>query len=214
MNFEDFQKAWQCQKPGAKLTATEPEALLQNLRLTQRSSHIINFLADMFILGVEAIMVPWFLYAAIRYHDWAFYVMASGCLFIGVFILVNRWLQRRRVPLTNETLISCARSSLAQVKHELWRSKNVFWWYVVPLEIGFISVAVSSAWRASHIQFPQNASAIWTGILPSVIFALFCGLLGWVVCWLNQRGIRKTLEPRRKELEELLASLNEKLPEA
>src|SRR3954469_16440356 len=211
MNFEDFQKAWQCQKPGARLTTNDPEALVRDLRLTHRSSNRVNLLADMFIVGVEAILVPYFLNAAIRYHDWGFYVMAFGCLFIGVFILADRWLQRRRRPITNDTLFSWVKSSLVQVKHELWRSKYIFWWYVLPLEIGFASVAASSAWRAAH-QFRANAVGRWTGVLEAAAFALVCGLLGWIICWLSQHGVRKSLEPRRKELEELLAGLNENPP--
>lgn len=210
MNFEVFQKAWQRQKPGLIFTAKEPEALLQDLRLTHRMSNRVNLLADLFIFGVEAFLVPYFLTAAIRYHDWAFYVMGSGCLFIGVFILADRWVQRRRRPVTNDTLLSWARASLLQVKHELWRSKNIFWWYVMPLEIGFASVAASQAWRASH-RLGASASAVWTGVLEAAVFAVMCGLLGWIIFWLSQRSVRKSLEPRRKELEELLASLNENL---
>jgi hypothetical protein len=210
MKFEALQKAWQCQRPGPKLTTDDPVALLQSLRVAHRLSNRVNLMADLFIVTVEAFMVPYFLYAAILYHDWAFYVMAFGCLFIGVFLLADRWLQRRRRPITNDTLLSWTKSSLVQVRHELWRSKNIFWWYVMPLEIGFASVAVSSAWRASH-QIRTTAFEAWAAIFPSVVFAVMCGLLGWSVCWLSQRTERKSLEPRRKELEELLASLNEKL---
>ena len=207
MNFEALQKAWQCQKPGPLLTTNDPEALLQRLRCIHHASHRVNLMADTFVVVVDAILVPYFLSAAMRFNDWAFYVMAFACLFIGVFILADRWVQRRRRPITNETLISWAKSSQLQVRHELWRSKNIFWWYVLPLEIGFVSVALSAAWRGSH---QSTANGRWTEILTAAVFALMCGLLGWTVCWLSQRGVRKSLEPRRKELEELLASLNEK----
>jgi hypothetical protein len=210
MNFEAFQKAWQCQKPGPILTTSDPEALLRDLRVTHRLSNRVNLMADIFVVGVEAILVPYFLNAAIRYHDWAFYVMTLGCLFIGVFILADRWVQRRRRPITNDTLLSWARSSLVQVKHELWRSRNIFWWYVMPLEIGFASVAVSRAWRGAH-QIGASGLGGWTEIFAAAVFAAMCGLLGWFICWLTQRSVRKTLEPRRKELEELLAGLNENL---
>jgi hypothetical protein len=206
MNFEALQKAWQCQNPGPLLTTDDPDALLQKLRCVHQASNRVNLLADTFVVVVDAVLVPFFLNAAIRYNDWAFYVMASACLFIGVFILADRWVQRRRQPITNETLISWVKSSLVQVRHELWRSKNIFWWYVLPLEIGFVSVALSMVWRGSR-QFKANG---WTEFLSAVVFALMCGLIGWSVCWLSQRGVRKSLEPRRKELEELLASLNEK----
>jgi hypothetical protein len=208
MNFEDFQKAWQCQKPGAPLTTNDPEALLRNLRLTQRMSNTVHLIADAFIVAVDAILVPCFLYAAIRYHDWAFYVMALACLFVSVFILVDRRLQRRRRPITTDTLTSWIKSSLLHVKHELWRSKNIFWWYVLPLEIGFVSVVVSSTWRVAHQSRP-NTPGDWTDFLAPTVFALICGLLGWSICWLTKWTARKSLEPRRQELEKLLADLNE-----
>jgi hypothetical protein len=208
MNFEEIQKAWRCQKP-VKLTKDDPEALIRNLQAAHALSHRVNLAADAFIVAVEAILVPCFLYAAIRYHDPAFYVMACGCLFVGIFILADRWLQRRRRPVTNDTLTSWTSSSLQQVQHELWRSKNIFWWYVLPLEIGFAAVALSSARRGAH-QFQANARDGGTEILTALVFAIFCGILGWFICWLTQRTARKSLEPRRQELENLLASLNEK----
>jgi len=208
MNFEALQKAWQCQKPGPILTTANPEALLRSLQLAHRSSNWVNLLTDIFVVGVDGFLVPYFLYFAIRNHAWAFYVMASGCFFIGVFILVDRWMQRRRRPVTNDTLASWIKSSLIQVRHELWRSKNIFWWYVMPLEIGFASVAVWSGWHAFH-QLRATAFDVWIGVLQAAVFAVICGLLGWVICWLTGRTTRKSLEPRRKELEELQASLNE-----
>ena len=209
MNFEDFRKAWQCQKPGLKATINNPEALLREIRLEHRLFKRTYLLHDIFIVGVEAVLIPWFLYGAIRFHDWAFYVMAFACFFIGVFILVNRRLQRRKQPITNDTLASCIKSSLVQIKHEIWRSKNIFWWYVLPLEIGFGAVTASSAWRAFH-EWRANAlvSAVSCAAF-ALFFGLFCGLLGWVIYWLSQRGVKKALEPRRKELEELLASLEQ-----
>ena len=127
MNFEDLVKTWQCQKPGARITINDPEALLRDIRLMQSLSRMVNFWSDMFIVGVEALLILYFLRSGMRLHDWVGYLMASACFFIGLFILVDRWRQRRRRPVTNESLVSCIKSSLVQVKHEIWRSKNIFW---------------------------------------------------------------------------------------
>jgi CubicO group peptidase (beta-lactamase class C family) len=210
MNFEDLAKAWQCQKPGVKVTINDSDALLRDIRLTQRLSKIVNFWGDMFIVGVEAFLIVYFLRAGMRLHDWAGYLMASACFFIGVFILVDRWRQRRRRPITNESLVSCIKSSLVQVKHEIWRSKNIFWWYVLPLEIGFAGTIASGIWRARN----RGVRHFLEEVLEVAVFALICGLIGWVTYWLSKFSLRKSLEPRRKELEELLASLNEDVSEA
>ena len=203
MNFEDFRKAWQCQKPGAKVTINA-EALLREIRLSQRLDKTIYFLGDLVIVGVLAIMVPIFLHAGFRNHAWTFYLMAFACFFVSVFIPVDRWLQRRKKPIsTNDSLTSCIKSSLIQVTHEIWRSQNIFWWYALPLEIGFAATTASWAWRIRD--------KAWPHALGVAAYALFCGLIGWGTYCLNQHSVRKTLEPRRKELEELLASLNENL---
>jgi hypothetical protein len=46
-------------------------------------------------------------------------------------------------------------------------------------------------------------------ILGSVADILFFVAVGWFVYWLNQRCVRKELEPRRQELKALLDSLKE-----
>lgn len=206
MNFEDFVKAWRCQKPALKATISNPEALLREIRSEQRLTKRTNLLSDLFIVGVDAFLIPFFLYHGIRYHDWAFHLMAFVCLFVSVFILVDRWLQRRRQPRTNDTLTSCVQSLLLQVKHEIWRSKNIFWWYVLPLEIGFTGVAVS--WY-ERLFAEARESEIVIKIAGWAVWILFCGLIGWFVYWLSGYTRRKSLEPRLKQSEELLASLNE-----
>jgi hypothetical protein len=219
MNFEDLRKAWQCQK-SKPIVTINAEALVWELRLSQLLSVRVNFFADMFIVAVEAILVPWFLYSAIRFHDWANYLMASACFFIGVFILVDRWIQRRKRPLTNDSLASCIKSSLVEVKHEIWRSKNIFWWYVLPLEIGFAATVVSWLLRTLHESRAHahvgraNAVELWSNLLGVAGFGLFCALLGWIIYWGSRRGLKKVLEPRRKELEDLLAGLNENVSDA
>jgi hypothetical protein len=87
-----------------------------------------------------------------------------------------------------------------QVSHQIWLLKNVFWWYLLPLQIGLAALIGSVAWQAR--------AAGLAVIMGLAAFALGCGLLGWGVYHLNQIAVRKSLEPRRQELETLLSSLN------
>ena len=200
MNFEDFRKAWQRQKPEPPLPFS-PDALLQQVQIERRVLKATYFLSDMFIVGVDAVLIPIFIRAGLRYNSWAFHLMAFACFFVGVFILADRWIQRRKQPAANGGLAASVQSSLALLKHQIWRSKYIFWWYVLPLEIGFAAASVSWAWSGR-----DNG---WEIVLKAGLYALMCGLIGWSVCWLSSRTMRKTLEPRREELEALLASLNE-----
>jgi hypothetical protein len=44
-------------------------------------------------------------------------------------------------------------------------------------------------------------------VIVGVISALFLALLYWGIYWLNQFAVRRALDPRRQELETLLAGL-------
>jgi hypothetical protein len=56
-----------------------------------------------------------------------------------------------------------------------------------------------STWPARNSGFPA--------VIVGVISALFLALLYWGIYWLNQCAVRRALDPRRQELETLLAGL-------
>lgn len=78
--------------------------------------------------------------------------------------------------------------------------RNVFWWYLLPIQVGLGALICSVVWQLRHAGL-----AVILGLMG---YALVCGLLCWGVYKLNQYAVRKTLEPRRQELETLLSSLN------
>jgi hypothetical protein len=75
----------------------------------------------------------------------------------------------------------------------------VFWWYLLPIQVGLGALIGSVVWQA---RFAGLAV-----IIGLTVFALVCGLICWGVYKLNQFAVRKSLEPRRQELETLLSSL-------
>ena len=86
-----------------------------------------------------------------------------------------------------------------QVNHQIWLLRNVFWWYLLPIAAALgISIGYST-WHARH--FGATAVMGWC------VYGLSCGLLYWGIYWVNQFAVRKSLDPRRQELEALLASL-------
>jgi hypothetical protein len=198
MNFEELQKAWQSQGAGAQVTINA-EVLLKEVRRNQLHFRAGIFWRDAREVGVAAFMTWLFLHWAIRDREWALYLLAFGCCFVGVFMLADRWLQRKRQPVRNDTVRTCAESSLSQVNHQIWLLKNVFWWYLLPIQAGLAALIGSVVW--------QTRFAGLAVIIGLTAFALICGLLCWGVYKLNQFAVRKGLEPRRQELETLLSSL-------
>ncbi|MDB6121773.1 MAG: hypothetical protein JWQ71_766, partial [Pedosphaera sp.] len=78
--------------------------------------------------------------------------------------------------------------------------KNVFWWYLLPPLIGIGAVMGSKIWNQRH----EGLTEI---ILLAGVYVFTYGFTFGVAYWANQNAVRKELDPRRKELEALLASL-------
>jgi hypothetical protein len=199
MNFEDMQAAWQSQDTGAKVTI-RADALMKEVRRNQLQFRATIFWRDVREAGGSAIMAWLFLHWAIRDREWALYLLSFCCLAVGAFFLVDRWIQRRKRPAMNESLQACIEASLCQVDHQIWLLKNVFWWYLLPFQVGLGALIGSVVW--------QTRFAGLAVIIAATAYALVCGLVCWGVYHLNQLAVRKSLEPRRQELEALLSSLN------
>jgi hypothetical protein len=199
MNFEELQKAWQSQNPGATVTINT-DLLLKEVRRNQHHFWMTIFWRDAREVGVAAFLTWLFLHWAIHDREWTLYLLSLSCFGVGLFMLVDRWLQRRKRPVTNDPLRSCIEASLLQVNHQIWLLKNVFWWYLLPLAAAIAISIGAGIWRTRQAGFSVMRG--W------VIFVLFGVLVYWGVYWLNQFAVKKYLEPRRQELESLLAGLD------
>lgn len=198
MNFETLQKTWQSQDTGAKMTINA-DVLLKEVRRNQRHFWATIFWRDVREVGVAFLLTLYFSYRGLRYNHWTDCLVGFACLGVGTFMVVDRLLQRRKQPVSNDSLKTCIENSLLQVNHQIWLLKNVFWWYLLPIAATLgISIGYST-WHARNSGFP--AVIVW------VISTLVIVLVYWGIYWLNRFAVRKSLEPRRQELETLLAGL-------
>jgi phosphoglycerol transferase MdoB-like AlkP superfamily enzyme len=198
MNFEDLQKAWQSQDAGAQVTINA-DILLKEVRRNQQQFRATIFWRDVREVGVAFLLTLFFLHQGMRHHDWADYLVAFAGFGVGTFMVVDRLLQRRKQPVSNDSLKACIESSLLQVNHQIWLLKNIFWWYLLPFAAALGISICYSTWHARNSGFPA--------VIVGVISALFLALLYWGIYWLNQCAVRRALDPRRQELETLLAGL-------
>jgi len=200
MNFESWQKAWQSQDTGAKVTINA-EVLLREIRRNQRHFRATIFWRDTREVGVATLLTLFFGYYGLRNHDWTDGLIALACFGVGAFMVVDRLMQRRKQPTVNDSLKTCIESSLLQVNHQIWLLKNVLWWYLLPLGAALGISLGHSAWQA-HV---AGAAAVVSWLVSLLVIAL----VYWGIYGLNQFAVRKSLEPRRQELETLLAGLEE-----
>ncbi|MDR3456938.1 MAG: serine hydrolase [Verrucomicrobiae bacterium] len=209
MNFEDLQKAWQSQDPGAKVTV-DADVLLKLVRRDHKKFVRTIFWRDAREVGVAYVLTWVFIHGALSQSAWyvktgmpaavwSLCLIGVACFGVGTFILVDRWLRRGKRPIASDSLVNCLETSLREINHQIWLLKNVFWWYLLPLIIPegiFGAVVAVSTWsRLSH--------ADWLARMG--FYVLIGALVNGFVYWLNQFAVKKNLEPRKRELETLLA---------
>lgn len=199
MNFEDFQKSWQNQNAGAKISINA-DVLLKEVRHNQQYFRRMIFWRDVREVGVAALLVPLFIYWGWQIH-WTLYLCAFSCFVVGAGMVLDRLHQKKKTPDLHSSLKDCAATSLAEVNHQIWLLKNVLWSYILPLSLPMLLFFGWCSWS-----MPGPVTAMMLHLLYWVGFVL---LIDVGVYWLNQFAVRKCLEPRRQELESLLASLDQ-----
>jgi hypothetical protein len=136
---------------------------------------------------------------------WTWYLVMPGIVWIAAFMTVDRRHQRRRRALPGDPLVRGVESSLAEVEHQIWLLRNVHWWYLLPLAVPMLAFFAHTFWRLSR-------GNVWeAAIATSFVTVVVGGVYTWI-CWINQKAVCSTLEPRRQELTSLLRSLSDEPP--
>lgn len=204
MNPDELKEAWKMQALQGGF-AGDAEQLLQEVQRKQQAFDSTILLRDIREVGVALLMVPVWLVMGLRMSlPWTWYLTVPGLLWIAGFMLADRRRYRRRVPELGEPLRQHVLGSLAQVEHQIWLLRNVFWWYLLPLGLPILAFFVQVT-----LQIPSPAwlKAVFLSILVGFVVAVF----GWIY-GLNQAAVRGTLQQRRQELEALRASLENEAP--
>ena len=198
---DELKGAWQSQTSHARLVL-DATSVLNEVRRKEREFAATIFRRDLREIGVALVLIPIWIYMGSRGESlWTWYLTIPALLWIAGFMTLDRMRQRRREPAPGESLRSTVESSLAQVEHQIWLLRNVFWWYLLPLAASLTIHAAHTAWQSRD----DGLETLWefTGI------TLTYALVFWFVHWLNQYAVRMDLEPRREELRTLLSSLSE-----
>jgi hypothetical protein len=204
MNPDHFQQAWQSQSAQSRLTINA-ELLLKEVQRNQRYFTAIIFWRDVREVGVALLLVPIIIYHGITLSlPWTIFLSVPAVIGVAAFLLVDRMRHGRHSPEPGEPLRQRVEGSLAQVNHQIWLLRNVFWWYLLPLAIPMLAFFGQIAW--------EIRLGGWLGVLATAGLGAQVVVVMVAVYWLNQTAVRSELEPRRQELEALLLSLQDETP--
>ncbi len=202
MTFDELQKTWQSQS-NFKLKI-DSDMLLREVKRNKRNFESAIFWRDVREVSVAVMLFFYFLYFGIKHSLWPLSLLALLCLWISVFMVADRAVQKRKQPCLSDSLFNCVKSSLAQINHQVWLLKNVLWWYLSPLGIGLL-IWFSYCGLMVIMSESEEPSLGYLLFILTCIIGTIC--LYWGIYWLNQRAVRKELLPRKEELESLQHSL-------
>lgn len=197
---DQLKNAWRSQDR----VSVDAESLLGVMRRNQRSFRATIFWRDFREVVILVACAVFFTYTGLDRQHYSWLVLACLCVGVGLFFIVDRLWHRRPEAGKGEALADCARNSLAEVRHQRWLLKNIFWWYLLPPSIGMAAVAIEYgllAWQRSGSPLAGVATA---GSLIGVAVVVDVSMY-----FLNRWAVRKELEPRIRELEALLDTLDE-----
>jgi len=206
MNPDNCKQTWQTQTSQTRLTI-DADLLLKEVQRNQRHFTATIFWRDVREVGVALLLVPVWIYLGTRSSQpWTWYLTVPALLWIAGFMLVDRMYHKRQPPELGEPLRQCVEGSLAQVEHQIWLLRNVFWWYLLPPAVSMLAFVSQIAWQ-------ERSGGWWTALGMAIMVSLVVIVLA-AVYWLNQKAVGCYLEPRRQELEAQLLSLKDETPAA
>ena len=201
MDPDNFKQAWRTQASQTRLTI-DAELLLKEVRRNQRYFTATIFWRDVREVGTSVLMVPLWIYLGVKHSSpWTWYLTVPALLWIAGYMLADRRRHKRQPPEPGEALWQHVKTSLAQVEHQIWLLRNVFWWYLLPLALSILAFFGQVSW--------QERAGGWGPALGVLSVVALGGIVFAGIYWLNQYAVRSELEPRRRELEALLMSLND-----
>jgi hypothetical protein len=200
MQPDKYQQAWQAQSSQTRV-AVDADLMLQEVLRSQAKFRSTIFWRDFREVGVGLVMLPLWVYLGAAFSmPWTWYLTVPAIIWVVGFFFVDRMRHPQAPSEPGEPLLRCVKNSLTQTEHQIWLLRNVAWWYLLPFTISILAFFAHITWLRSD----NWSEALGLAPVFIVFVAVYC-----FVYWLNQYAVRIYLEPRRQELQKLLASLGD-----
>lgn len=192
MTLEEYREAWRRQDAGA---GDGPEAERLLARVRERSEAFDQRIRrhdrrETLAACAVALFFGWELLTA---GSW---LEGAGALVIVVSAAFVVWWLRRarragRAERADRPVAQQLRVHLARVEEQIRLQETVLWWYLGPPGVGVALFVLG-----------LDAGPLATALVLGAVVVVYAA-----VWWMNQRTVRRDLEPRREELQRMLERL-------
>ncbi len=195
MTNEELKEIWAQQPESDRAMRLAPESIWQLAEESARFERTITW-RDAREWGATILVAGFLLFFAFRLPTIHWLPVIAAILVCLPMTYASAIRRKRPAPEPSQSLGQHLRDSIASVQLQIRLLRTVLWWYLLPLALGLLVFSFDARlFRRLHFDarfFLMNA----------VTLAVFYGV------WrLNQRAVRKDLEPRLRELEGTLAEL-------
>ena len=199
MEPDKFEQAWRSQSSHPRVTIDQ-DLLATEVQRSHRTFRAMIFRRDLLEVVVALVLIPvWFVLGIWAALPWTWYLTVPALIWVAGFFLVDRFRHPQLPFEVGDSLLDGAKKSLKQVEHQIWLLRNIFWWYLLPPSISILAFFFHVSWLKSN--------DTWDVLVNFLILIVVFGF----IYWMNQRAVRRELEPRRQELLVLLASLQDEV---
>ena len=207
MNPDDLKEIWQSQRARRRLNV-DADLLLQLFRRNKQDLISSVFLGESLLILGLVISAALFVGAGVATLKFKLSVKVLGgffgaafiCLAVAAYKAFDRYRQMKRRATVSDPIRACVEENLDWVRHEirLW-SRQVLWWYLLPLAVGELLLVLSVRWEVGGVGALLGLTSL-ADVLAAAAFL-------WAAQWFCRWCARKYYEPRQRELESLLQSL-------
>ncbi len=199
---DEFQTAWQAEETQQRL-AIDAELLHREVDRNQRDFRATIVRRDCVEIGVALLLLPVWIYLGIAGSEpWTWYLMIPALIWVAGYLLVFRIRKQPPPRATDEPLLNCVQRAVSEVEDQIWLLRNILWWYLFPLGIPLLAYLVHLSWLRS-----TDWMEVVAGLNVALLF--FCLAIFGLMYFMNRRSVNVDLLPRRRELDSLLAGLED-----
>ena len=131
-------------------------------------------------------ILPVWLYLGIKMSlPWTWYLIEPATIWVIVFRLVDQMRHRRKLIDADNPLLESVQDSLAQVEHQIWLLRNVFWWYLLPFALPMVAFF-------AHVALLTSSSWL-QAVGTTIFFSMLVIPVNAAVYYLNRRSVRVEL---------------------